>query len=812
MRFEALDNQTDSLEEQIFAHEQRNLKQSYLDKTIEFVNVFQSDNKRLDQLKRARDGASPSAVAQMVQDDKNSLAVSDAVNHYVGSFAKIAPLFMAGPAGWLGTAGVYAFDQARPSDSMGNQIVDGALGAAKGLAMKEVITSVGSQNWNFAMKGAALGISNRLLDTALTRQSYLGEEERFDMARGVSNIVATSLNPRAVAMDALVFGASLGVGKLAAVSPGLSTLISSRPLYSMMASGAVFGGTSGAMSELDRQWQEGQFSFGKLILRTGLEATVYTAAAAAGGLQAERYWTKANADAARRNEQEGDAPEKSGADSQVPEGKAASNRLAEAPPAQRNALETLLLDRDNATKLADAEPVIEKPELVKALMKADAKGTVRYRITAADGTVSFAPQDSFKDNFNPESLHPNYYTPKTRLALASRVTAPIEVITTSGMQQAQVGDYVVDDGMGALNIVPGKSFAARFQAMEAGPPSWLDANRASELAKSVLKHASSELAVSADAEAAQRVGKIVSTLGDWFAGSPWYKQTEFYQQYSALLDSHGISSMAEDAIKQSVKVDSNGQPLLDFYVKHGMMEQAEKLQQSKVDGLESRGKQDRLYLAARDRLGQIQQDSGNLDKAEETYKDTLALRAQGRQARYQINTANTSLLLADLQDAQGHPEQAEATRLQTIDHRLSTLPGQNAPTMGIMDQLTAQYTAEGRYADAETMGKRALELPGVDKVANRYENLAELQMKQGKLDAARDSLVHSVDTSSETNVSRQLGKLAGIYARLGQLARANQLAELASRGDHGDFLDVKSMLFAQDLAKVLGPSVRRYTH
>jgi hypothetical protein len=206
---------------------------------------------------------------------------------YLKDLIKTVPLFMGGRVALAGAAALNAFDQMHPGDSAGTQLLDGAMGATKGTAEKMLFDKIGGLNTNFVVKGVAMGMTARTLEVGLNRQSYLDNGE-FSLGHGLKQTVWTSVGPRNLAGDMIIGG--MGAGALKGLgSAGLGHLNESRLMGNIL-TGTVFGGSSGAYQEIQRQTASGQFDPLSLAKETLIHGGIGGLGAAPGGLQgALRY-------------------------------------------------------------------------------------------------------------------------------------------------------------------------------------------------------------------------------------------------------------------------------------------------------------------------------------------------------------------------------------------------------------------------------------------------------------------------------------------------------------------------------------------
>lgn len=197
---------------------------------------------------------------------------------YLKELIKTVPLFMGGRVALAGAAALNAFDQAKPEDSAGTQLLDGALGATKGAAMKLMFDKIGGANVNFVAKGVGMGLTARTLEVGLNRNSYL-ENGEFSFTHGLKETGWSMISPKQLGAD-MVIG-SLGYGALR----NMGHLPESRLMGTVM-TGTVFGASSGAFHELNRQTAQGKFDFLALGKETLIHGGIGGLGAAPGGFQA----------------------------------------------------------------------------------------------------------------------------------------------------------------------------------------------------------------------------------------------------------------------------------------------------------------------------------------------------------------------------------------------------------------------------------------------------------------------------------------------------------------------------------------------
>jgi hypothetical protein len=215
--------------------------------------------------------------------------VSDAetrseVQHYGTAFLKAAGLFMRGRLGLAGTLTTYALDQAKPTDSIGTQLTDAALGSGKGLAMRGMFHALGSTKLDFASKGMTLGVSSRILEAGLTRQTYMNQDGQFSFVDGMNRVKDTAFHPTALKADVITFG--IAHGAFRGMNFASKGALDRSPMLSTMLTGTTFGASTGAYAEIMNQQANGTFDLSKIVKRALIQGGLDTIAAVPGGLQA----------------------------------------------------------------------------------------------------------------------------------------------------------------------------------------------------------------------------------------------------------------------------------------------------------------------------------------------------------------------------------------------------------------------------------------------------------------------------------------------------------------------------------------------
>ncbi|MBI4533390.1 MAG: hypothetical protein HY711_05525 [Candidatus Melainabacteria bacterium] len=285
------------LQQEIDAHRKQQVNRSYLCRAVDSVgSFFTQDNISLagledlyqKQTTRLRTGQTVDvgAVNAAIKSDRERLGLRQEIDHYAGGFLKTTALFMRGKLGLAGTVAIYALDQMNPEDNVKNQLADLMLGGAKGGLMKGMFHLLGNKPVNIATKGVGLGISLRVLESALTRSTYTDVNTgQTNLQQGLKNTVRESLAREALAADVIIFGAAHGLLGKANVLSGRA--IEHSPLLSTMLTGTTFGMSTGAWGEIQRELATGQkLDLSKIIKSSLIQGAIDTFAAGPGGLQA----------------------------------------------------------------------------------------------------------------------------------------------------------------------------------------------------------------------------------------------------------------------------------------------------------------------------------------------------------------------------------------------------------------------------------------------------------------------------------------------------------------------------------------------
>ncbi len=281
-----------SMRNEIDQHRYADSKRSYLGKAFDWV--YGADEKSFKQLEEVEQRAITHVknndvdalekmrdeINQAVDKDKNKLKWQNDISQLGGAGLKIGALFFGGKAGYIASAGFFAADEAKPADKIGGQAVDLTLGAAKGLTFKFLMDKTMSSDMNIALKGGAMSIGGRTIDTALTRSNYYDQKEQsYSLWTGAKNTASEMINPEHLAVDAAVMGtAYLGGWAIGAAAPKLMT-----PFAQKIETSAIAGAARGAISEITAARIAGeQVNWSRVGGKSLATSVVYGFAAAPG--------------------------------------------------------------------------------------------------------------------------------------------------------------------------------------------------------------------------------------------------------------------------------------------------------------------------------------------------------------------------------------------------------------------------------------------------------------------------------------------------------------------------------------------------
>jgi len=192
--------------------------------------------------------------------------------------AKTLGSFSRGKFGLLVAGSIYALDQAKPDSHM---LTDAAWGFAKGGAMRETVSKIATGGSGPAMMSLKLGVASRIVDTSLTRTTYLdgkGELTGGSFGSGLLKSAEGAVDPIALGSDVATAGFAHGMFKLA---PQQLTGNTFRAMTTMSFTRGFAGGLT---DEGQSQYLNGKLDLERLALYP-LASALSTSLAAAPGNQ-----------------------------------------------------------------------------------------------------------------------------------------------------------------------------------------------------------------------------------------------------------------------------------------------------------------------------------------------------------------------------------------------------------------------------------------------------------------------------------------------------------------------------------------------
>jgi hypothetical protein len=214
---------------------------------------------------------------QAVTADKQATSREDTVLGYAAGGLQTLGLFL-GKGGRATTAGVYALNNMKWNSSIEDKAVDGLLGAGKGLALRATFNYFGKKDWGPIEQGVGIGFLSRAADVGLSRDTW-----KDGITSGIGTTLTQAGDWRALAMDGVTFGVAKGL--LGMAGPRLEQSV----LAKTMATGGVFGFTTGATNEIARESKQNEsFSFLNVLNAGLVQGGVDMAASIPGGLQGAR--------------------------------------------------------------------------------------------------------------------------------------------------------------------------------------------------------------------------------------------------------------------------------------------------------------------------------------------------------------------------------------------------------------------------------------------------------------------------------------------------------------------------------------------
>lgn len=249
--------------------------------------LISRDTRRAD-FDKYRENADQAGMTRTMQADREQIILEKEVAGYSCGALKTMFLFLQGRKALTGFVLVNVADSARPLDGLGLQTFDAACGTVKALSLKYAFKKLGDWEAGPVLKGMALGTSSRAIETAFSRQNYYNlKTDELEIGAGVTRIATNSVQPKALLADAIIFGTSHMM--LSRLDPA----IMGNRLYSTMATGGVFGMTSGALEEIGRSKRLGiPVDPLQVLKRSAISGLLDSVAAAPAGFQGRSLQVK----------------------------------------------------------------------------------------------------------------------------------------------------------------------------------------------------------------------------------------------------------------------------------------------------------------------------------------------------------------------------------------------------------------------------------------------------------------------------------------------------------------------------------------
>lgn len=224
---------------------------------------------KFDQALKAGD---KTAMMSLRTADDQQRKFEDSATSYSSAMLKTGFLFAGGKVGFAGLVGVTTSDQTRPSDTFNKQLVDAALGAAKGIATQVAFETIRQQAWDPVLKGWTFGMSDRMLDQGLTSSTYENRDGKVDIAHGLQKTLSTVFSPESLLVDGASVGASYAL--LYPLNSFTKGALFANPLAAKVAMAGVSGLTGGSLKELNYQQDIGRKTDWMDIAKKGGEKSV----------------------------------------------------------------------------------------------------------------------------------------------------------------------------------------------------------------------------------------------------------------------------------------------------------------------------------------------------------------------------------------------------------------------------------------------------------------------------------------------------------------------------------------------------------
>jgi hypothetical protein len=286
------------LDAEIKDHKKQEKEQSYLSFAFDFL--YTKDEKSLKALEamkvKAEEALKKGDVAavegmtknvnKQIDEDQRARGWQKDINFYGSTGVKVGAVMFGGPIGWAATGALYMADEARPADSAKEQVIDAGLGLAKGLAFKGLVGGVVGSNLNLGLKGAAMSLGGRSIETLGTSRNYYDEAGNFSPVAGLSRAAEQTFTPTNLAMDAAAMGLGYGIGR--GVSKAFGPVLERSAFWTRIASSGIYGASSGAITEVSMARAAGEaVSLRRVGTRAAASGLLFSLASVPGALQAD---------------------------------------------------------------------------------------------------------------------------------------------------------------------------------------------------------------------------------------------------------------------------------------------------------------------------------------------------------------------------------------------------------------------------------------------------------------------------------------------------------------------------------------------
>ncbi len=266
--------------------DKENSERSILRKAIDYVTEpYHHEAAARQKLQDAISGGGDAAAAVKASREA-SQAELDSYS-IASSAVKTAGLFTRGKLGFVGTGAAYVLDEIRPGN--GHELLDGSLGLAKGIGMRQILGRVAGAGDSVPMMSLKFGVSGRLVDSALTRKNYVDAGDNLTLASFGNGLITTgknTLNPVALGADVAAAGLTMGLVKIA------PNQLTGNTFRSMTTMSFANGWANGLAQEAQTEIQTGNFSAARLAVYPLAFGLANSLAAAPGN---QRRYTDAHA-------------------------------------------------------------------------------------------------------------------------------------------------------------------------------------------------------------------------------------------------------------------------------------------------------------------------------------------------------------------------------------------------------------------------------------------------------------------------------------------------------------------------------------